>query len=158
MRSAYRNLFYSIAALVVLQAGFIAWAFFGMSDWITNDNGVVNKELLECEGDCEQEFFAEWGFAFHMFFVGLLLIPLISLITLIVSFFSKVPGAPKWAGVNVVLVILQVFVIPALSREVDPIFGALHGINAMVILGVALMAAKRAGAQTAAPADVAAAV
>jgi hypothetical protein len=118
---------------------------------------VVNKERLECE-DCDQEFFAEWGFAFHMFFVGFLLIPLTSLITLIVSFFSKVPGAPKWAGAIVVLVILQVFVFPALAREVDPVFGALHGINALVMLGVALMAGKRAGATTAAPTDVAAAV
>lgn len=157
MRSAYRNLCYFIAALVVLQAGFVAWAFFGMTDWVNNDNGVVNKELLDCE-DCDQEFFAEWGFAFHMFFVGLLLIPLTSLITLIVSFFSKVPGAWKWALGIVLLVILQVFVIPALAREVDPIFGALHGINAMVILGVALMAAKRAGSDTVVRADARAAV
>ena len=142
MRSAYKNLCYFIAVLVVLQAGFVAWAFFGMTDWIDNENGVVNKELLECD-DCDQNFFAEWGFALHMFFVGFVLIPLISLITLIVSFFSKVPGAPKWAGGIVLLVILQVFVLPALAREIDPIFGALHGINALVLLGVALMAAKR---------------
>ena len=156
MSSVYKNLMYFIAGLVVLQAGFIAWAFFGLSDWITNDNGVVNKELIECE-DCDQEFFAEWGFAFHMFFVGLLLIPLTSLITLIVSFFSKVPGAPKWAGAIVVLVILQVFVIPALAREVDPVFGSLHGINALVILAAALMAGNRARAHAAAPEAVKAA-
>lgn len=149
MTSAYKNLCYFIAALVVLQAGFIAWAFFGMNDWITNDNGVVNKELLECD-DCDQNFVAEWGFAFHMFFVGLLLIPLTTLVTLIVSFFSKVPGAPKWAGALVVLVILQVFVIPMLAREIDPIFGALHGINALVILGTALLAGNRARARTSA--------
>lgn len=149
MSSAYKNLCYFIAALVVLQAGFIAWAFFGLSDWITNENGVVNKELLECD-DCDQSFFAEWGFAFHMFFVGLLLIPLTTLITLIVSFFSKVPGAPKWAGALVVLVILQVIVIPMLAREVDPIFGAFHGINALVILGTAIMAGNRARTHTSA--------
>lgn len=158
MKSAYRNLCYTIAALVVLQAGFIAWGFYGMSDWITNDNGVVNKEKLECEGDCEQEFFAEWGFAFHMFFVGFVLIPLLSLITLIVSFFSKVPGAWKWAAGIFGLVVLQVFVLPALAREIDPSIGALHGINALVLLGVALMAAKRAGTDTVVPSDVRAAV
>lgn len=42
MPSVYKYLCYAIAALVVLQAGFIAWAFFGMSDWVTDDNGVVN--------------------------------------------------------------------------------------------------------------------
>ena len=87
---AYRFLAYMIAALVVVQAGAIAWAFFGMTDWITNDNGVVDKALLECE-DCDQEFTAEWGFAIHMFFVGFLLIPLTSLALLIVSFFAKIP-------------------------------------------------------------------
>lgn len=157
MRSAYKNLCYVIAGLVVLQAGFIAWAFFGMSDWVNNDNGVVNKELLDCT-DCDQEFFAEWGFAFHMFFVGFVLIPLLALITLIVSFFSKVPGAPKWAGGIVLLVILQVFVFPALAREIDPIFGALHGINALVLMGVALMAARRVEGAVTRPADTPVAV
>lgn len=142
MRSAYRKLCFAIAGLVVLQAGFIAWGFFGVSDWITNENGVVNKEYLEAEGG-EMEFFAEWGFALHMFFVGFLLIPLTSLATLVVSFFSKVPGASKWAGAIVGLVVLQMQVLPILSHEVDPIFGALHGINAMVLLGTAIMAGRR---------------
>ena len=86
---AYRFLAFMIAVLVVVQAGAIAWAFFGMSSWITDEGGVVNKELLECT-DCEQEFTAEWGFAIHMFFVGLVLIPLTSLVLLITSFFAKV--------------------------------------------------------------------
>lgn len=145
MTSAYRYLCYTIAALVVLQAAFIAWAFFGLSDWVTNDNGVVNKELIECE-DCDMQFFAEWGFAFHMFFVGFVLIPLLSLVTMIVSFFARVPGAWKWGVTIFALVVLQVFVIPALAREIDPVFGSLHGINAFVLLGVAATAGHRARA------------
>ena len=144
MRSTYRFLAYMIAALVVVQAGAIAWAFFGLTDWITNDNGVVDKALLECE-DCDQEFTAEWGFAIHMFFVGLVLIPLTSLALLIVSFFAKVPRGVIWALTIVVLIVLQVILIPMAAREIDPGFGALHGINALVLFVIAAMAGRRVG-------------
>ena len=149
---AYRFLAFMIAVLVVVQAGAIAWAFFGMTDWVNNDGGVVNKELLDCD-DCEQEFTAEWGFAIHMFFNGLVLIPLTSLILLIVSFFAKVPGGLAMAGGIFGLVILQVFVLPALSREVGSGFGALHGVNAIVLLGLAYMAGKRASAAIGSPVE-----
>ncbi|HYH34003.1 MAG TPA: hypothetical protein VD814_02510 [Nocardioides sp.] len=157
MRGVYRVLAYAIAVLVVVQAGAIAWAFFGLTDWISNDNGVVDKALLECT-DCEQEFTAEWGFAVHMFFNGLLLIPLLSLLLLVSSFFAKVPGGVKYAAIVVALVVLQVIVLPMLSREVDPIFGALHGINALILLGVAAMAGRRASTTTTAVTDRAATV
>jgi hypothetical protein len=143
MRSTYKFLAYAIAVLVVVQAGAIAWAFFGLTDWVNNDNGVVDKALLECT-DCEQQFTAEWGFAIHMFFNGLLLIPLLSLLLLIVSFFAKVPGGVKLALLVVLLVVLQIVVLPGLSREVDPAFGALHGINALILMGAAAGAGKRA--------------
>ena len=79
-----------------------------------------------------------------MFFVGLVLIPLCSLLLLIVSFFAKVPKGTMMAALIVGLVILQVFVLPALSREVGSGFGALHGINALLIMGAAGGAATRA--------------
>ena len=146
---AYRFLAAMIAVLVVVQAGAIAWAFFGMTQWINDEGGVVNKELLDCT-DCDQEFTAEWGFAIHMFFNGLVLIPLTSLILLIVSFFAKVPKGVMLAAVIFGLVLLQVFVLPALSREVGSGFGALHGVNALVLMGVAIMASQRAAAAIAA--------
>lgn len=145
MRATYRFLANTIAVLVVVQAGAIAWAFFGLTNWIQDENGVVDKALLECT-DCEQQFTAEWGFAIHMFFNGLVLIPLVSIILLVVSFFARVRGGVVLAAVVVGLIVLQVFVLPALSREVGSGFGALHGVNALVLMGVALMAAKRAGA------------
>lgn len=154
MTKTFKILCHTIAGLVILQAAFIAWGFFGVADWITNEGGVVNKEYLECEGDCDQEFFAEWGFAFHMFFVGFVLIPLLSLITFIVSFFAKIPGAWKWGGGIFLLVVLQAMVLPVLSDEIDPIFGALHGINAFVILGTALLAGNRAKAYMSTSTDV----
>lgn len=143
MLKAYRNLAYAIAALVVVQAGALAWAFFGLTNWITDEGGVVNKQLLECE-NCEQQFTAEWGFAIHMFFNGLLLIPLLALILLVVSFFAKVPRGVAYAATLVGLIALQVIVLPMLSREYGAGFGALHGINALVLMGVAIMAGRRA--------------
>ena len=137
----YRFLAYLIAVLVVVQAGALAWAFFGMTNWITDDGGVVNKALLECE-DCDQQFTAEWGFAIHMFFNGLVLIPLTSLVLLIVSFFAKVPGGVRWAGFVVLAVLLQ-FILAIVAFEV-PVIGALHGINALAVAGLASAAARRA--------------
>lgn len=147
---AYRILAYTIAALVVVQAFAIAWAFFGLSDWISNDNGVLNKQVLECEGECPQQFAAELGFAIHMFFNGFVLIPLVSLVLLVVSFFAKVPRGVVWAAAIVGLVVLQIFVLPALSRAIDPSLGGLHGLNAMVIFAVAVMAGKRVSRREAA--------
>ena len=95
--------------------GAIAWGFFGVSNWIT-DGGVIDKEFLDCTEDCESIGTAEAGFAIHMFFNGLVLIPLSSLVLLIVSFFAKVPEGIKLAATIFGLVILQVFVLPALSR------------------------------------------
>ncbi len=150
MRSTYRFLAFAIAALVVVQAGAIAWAFFGLSNEIDQNGLVINKACLESDDGCGGGFTAEWGFAIHMFFNGLVLIPLTSLVLLIVSFFAKVPGGAKYAGILFLLVVLQVIVLPMLSREAGSGFGALHGVNALVLMGVAIMAGQRA--RTVAPA------
>jgi hypothetical protein len=147
---AYRVIAYTIAALVVVQAFAIAWGFFGLSDWISNDNGVLNKQTLENAGESEMLYAAEIGFAIHMFFVGTILIPLASIVLLVVSFFAKVPGGVVWAAAILGLVVLQVFVLPALSRAIDPSLGGLHGLNAMVIFAVAVMAGKRVSKRAAA--------
>ena len=142
MRKTYQFLANAIAALVVVQAGAIAWAFFGLSNEIDKNGLVVNKACLE--GDGCGSFTAEWGFAIHMFFNGTVLIPLIALILLVISFFAKVPGGVKLAAIVFGLIVLQVIVLPMLSREVGSGFGALHGVNALVLMGIAMMAGKRA--------------
>jgi hypothetical protein len=141
---------------VVVQAFAIAWAVFGLNQWITDDGGVVNKALLECD-DCDMNFTAEWGFAIHMFFNGLILIPLTSLALLITSFFAKVPGGVKYAAIILGLIVLQVLVLPALSRSAGSAFGGLHGVNALVLMGVAIMAGRRASVPAGAAAPVPAA-
>ena len=142
---AYRFLAYMIAVLVVVQAGAIAWGFFGVSNFVT-DGGVIDEEFLDCTEDCESIGSADIGFAIHMFFNGLVLIPLTSLVLLVVSFFAKVPRGITMAAVIVGLVVLQVLVLPGLSRSVGSGFGALHGVNALVLMGVAIMAGQRASA------------
>jgi hypothetical protein len=142
MRSTYRVLAYVIAGLVVVQAGAIAWAFFGLTNEIDQNGLVINKACLEAEG-CGS-FTAEWGFAIHMFFNGTVLIPLTSLVLLIVSFFAKVPKGVALAASIFGLIVLQVLVLPALSREVASGFGFLHGVNALVLMGTAIMAGRRA--------------
>jgi hypothetical protein len=89
VRSTYRFLAYAIAVLVVVQAGAIAWAFFGLTNEIDQNGLVINKACLESDEGCGGGFTAEWGFAIHMFFVGTVLIPLLSLVLLIVSFFAN---------------------------------------------------------------------
>jgi hypothetical protein len=142
---AYRFLAVMIAVLVVVQAGAIAWGYFGVANFIT-DGGVIDEEFLDCTEDCQSIGSADAGFAIHMFFNGLILIPLTSLVLLIVSFFAKVPKGITLAATIFGLVVLQVLVLPALSREVGSGFGALHGINALVLMGIAIMAGSRAGA------------
>ena len=114
-----------------------------MSNYI-NDGHVIDEEFLDCTEDCESIGSADAGFAIHMFFNGLILIPLCTLSLLIVSFFAKVPKGITMAAAIFVMVVLQILVLPALSREVGSGFGALHGINAMLILGAAIGAAARA--------------
>jgi hypothetical protein len=133
----YRFLAITIAVLIVVQAGAIAWGFFGVSNFV-NDGGVIDEEFLDCTEDCESIGSADAGFAIHMFFNGLILIPLCSLVLLIVSFFAKFPRGITLAATIFVLVILQVLVLPALSREV--------GSNALVMMGIAIMAGQRASA------------
>jgi hypothetical protein len=156
VRKTYQVLANTIAVLVVVQAGAIAWAFFGLSNEIDQNGMVINKACLESDAGCGS-FTAEWGFAIHMFFNGFVLIPLVTLVLLLVSFFAKVPGGVKYAAVLVLLVVLQVFVLPALSREAGSGFGALHGVNALVLMGVAAMAGKRASTTTTTTADTVAA-
>jgi hypothetical protein len=60
---------------------------------------------------------------------------------LIISFFTKVRGAIKWAVVVLVLVIVQ-GQLGGLGHDL-PWVGGLHGLNALALFGVALYAGRR---------------
>lgn len=134
MRSAYLSIARLIAIGVVLQASFVALGWFmNLSD--IDSGQVVDKAYLE-DGD-------GWniGLSLHGI-VGFNLMPLLGLVLLIVSFFAKIPGGVKWAGFVLLAIVAQVVL--GIAAFSVPALGALHGINAFVVLTLALLAAKRA--------------
>ncbi len=131
MKAAYRGIAYLIALGVVAQASFIALAWFDVISDL--ESGAVITE----------DFEYNLGHLLHAI-VGMMVIPLLALLLVVTSFFTKIPGASKRAG----LVFLAVFVQVALAIVAFsiPAIGALHGINAIVLLGTALYAARKATA------------
>ena len=81
--------------------------------------------------------------------VGMMVIPLAALLLLAVSPFTKTVGASKRAGLVLLAVVAQV-VLAIVSFSAAAV-GALHGMNALVVLGAGLYAARLASAP--APAD-----
>ena len=129
MRSTYRVLALLIAVGVVIQAAAIAYAWFDVLA-VVDDGGAY--------ADFEQD-----GNAGHLVHsIGGLLIPFLALVLLIVSFFARIPGGVKWAGITFGVAALQV-VLAILAFSL-PAIGALHGINALVLAGVAGTAGRQA--------------
>lgn len=136
MRSTYRVLSYIIAAEVVVQASAIAFAIFGLGKWI-DDGGTLDKATMNDES---VTFTGLVGFMIHGI-NGQMVIPLLALILLIVSFFAKVRGGAKWAAMILALVFIQV-TLGVLGHE-TPQLGPLHGMNALLLFSVAVIAGRR---------------
>ena len=81
---------------------------------------------------------------------GTFVVPAIALLLLIVSFFTKVRGAIKWAVIVFALVVAQ-GQIGFLGHEFT-LAAALHGLNALALFGVAIYTGRRL--RTAARSDV----
>ena len=143
MRTAYRVLAFVIAAEVAIQAAAIAYALFGLGLWV-DGGGVLDKATMESD---TTTFTGDGGFPLHGI-NGEIVIPVLVIVLLVVSFFAKVPRGVMWAAVTLGLVVLQVLL--GLFGHVVPFLGALHGINALLIFGVAVMAAMAARGTTAA--------
>lgn len=138
MRKAYKVLAYLLAAQVVVQAMAIAFALAGLSYYVLEDGGVINKQGIESR---ELEFTGVLGFPIHGM-NGMMIIPLLALLLLVVSFFTRLPGATRRALVLVGLVALQVFL--GLFTHQTPYAGPLHALNAFGILVMAYLAGRRA--------------
>ena len=139
MRGFYRGLALAIAALVALQAAFIAFALSGMVKWV-RDGGTLDASVF-AEGSTVH-IGGETGFALHAI-SGTFLIPLVALILLIVYFFAKIPGGTKWALIVFAVVVVQ-YALAFVARLAEvPLLGALHGLNALILFGVAVTAAMR---------------
>jgi hypothetical protein len=136
MRGAYKVLAHLIALGVLIQAAAVAGGWFGAINDV--DGGAVINEDYE----------GNFGHMVH-WLVGMNVMPLLGLILFIVAFFAKLPGGVKWAGFTFLAIIVQV-VLAFISFGV-PVIGALHGLNAFVVLGLALYTGRRVA--LAAPAD-----
>ncbi len=134
MRQTYRVVGSLIALGVLVQAAAIAYGWFQVIADV--ENGAVLDQNAELNA----------GHMIHGM-NGMMVMPLLGLILLGVSFAAarSVPGARKWAGIVFGLILLQVALAFA-AFIVTPLLGALHGINALLVLGSAARAAMLASA------------
>lgn len=142
MRTAYKVLAYLVAAEVAVQAMVIVWFIAGLGKWVEG-GGVLDKAAMESEGTPFPQVAGMMAHIINGFFV----IPGLALLLLIISFFTKARGAIKWAVIVFVLVIVQTQ-LGGLGHDF-PLAGALHGLNALALFGVALYAGRRLRAATA---------
>jgi hypothetical protein len=138
MRSAYKFIAFAIAGLVALQAAFMVFAVAGLGIWVEEGNSFSKATL---EADEPPDFTGAIGFMLHGI-SGMMLIPLVALILLIISFFAKIPGGVKWAGLTLLFVVLQVAL--GIFGHESAYVGFLHGLNALVLFSVATMAGRNA--------------
>ena len=138
MRAAYRVLATLVALGVLVQAAAIAYA------WFVVINQLDGGEVLT--GDSARNL----GHDLHGT-VGMMIIPVIALALLVVSFFARIPGGVRLAAIVFGLVVLQVVL--AFVSFGAPVVGALHGANAIALLGASIATARRAGETAPAVAD-----
>jgi hypothetical protein len=129
MQKTYRILANAIAVCVLLQAAWIALGVFTLGKY-TDDGHTIDKNY---DGNL--------GLNLHGIF-GMALIPLLALVLFGISFAAKLPEGVKWAGFVLLAVVVQI-VLAFLAFAV-PAIGILHGVNAFVVLGVSVMAGRKA--------------
>ncbi|BCJ41856.1 hypothetical protein GCM10010168_75440 [Actinoplanes ianthinogenes] len=139
MRSAYRAISGLILAGVVIQLVAVAAAWFQvLSD--VDDGGVFDNNTQN------------WGHVLHSV-VGGMVIPLLAVALLVISFFAGVPNGVRYALFVFGAVVLQVVL--AFASYNVPLLGALHGLNALAVAGLAENAMRKARVTRQAPAPVA---
>jgi hypothetical protein len=140
MKTAYKVLAYLVAAEVAIQAMVMVWGIAGLGKWV-DGGGVLDKAVFEeALGSGGMAFPEMVGLVVHGI-NGMFVVPVIALALLIVSFFTKLRGAIKWAAIVFALVVVQ-GQIGFLGHEF-PLAGALHGLNALLLFGTALYAGRR---------------
>ena len=121
---AYRGIAQVIAALVVLQAAFIAYALFRVQGEL-DDGKQVPKD-------------GNIGQGLHS--IGAMVVAVLAIALLVTALVTKLEGAARRAGMVLGAVVLQ-FVLAFIGFSAA-VVGALHGINAFVVLGAALYASR----------------
>ncbi|HET9302716.1 MAG TPA: hypothetical protein VFO20_08060 [Propionibacteriaceae bacterium] len=148
MRTAYKVLAYVVAAEVAIQAAAIVWAIAGLGKWVQG-GGVLDKATMESEGIPFPELVGIFVHGINGSFV----VTGMALVLLILSFFTKVCGAIKWAIIVFVLTVVQ-GQLGYLGHDFTAA-AAVHGLNALALFGAAIYAGRRI--RTAAPRNVPAA-
>jgi polyferredoxin len=133
MRGVYRFLAGLIALEVIVQAAVMAFGVAGLILWVDEGN-TFDKALLESD---DADFGGLEGIIIHAI-NGMMVIPLLALIFFIVSFFAKVPKGVLWAGLVLLFTVLQVVL--GLLGHSYAIAGGIHGANALLLFGLAVMA------------------
>ena len=125
----------------------IVWAIAGLFSWI-DGGATLDKSVIEGWENEPPTFEGSIGHFIHLM-SGTFLIPLIGLLLLLVSFFAKVPRGVALAATVVVLIVIQY--LAGIFAEPDmPYLGLVHGANAFLLFGAALVAAKAAKPEAAA--------
>lgn len=137
MKGAYRAVASLVLLLVVVQAADLAFGFFGVGAWVENGHSLT-KSALE---DNTSGITGEAGLALHSV-IGQFLIPLVAVILFAISFFARIEGGVRWAGLILGDVVLQVLL--AFVSFGVPSVGMLHGLNAFVLFWLGMMAAAAA--------------
>jgi len=136
MMNVYRALAYIIAALVVVQAGAIAYGVFGLFNWVEG-GGTLDQAAFEAE---DSNVGGGLGFLVHVM-IGYYVIPVAALLLLVLSFFAKVPGGIRWALFLFLAVIVQTL-LAGFAHALAGL-GWLHGMVALVLFGIAVTAGIR---------------
>jgi hypothetical protein len=134
MKQAYRVLAFLIAAGVMIQAASVAYGMFGLLKWIEG-GGTLDQST-----EFTPELGGYTGFSFHAT-GGIYVMPILALLFLISSFFARIPGGIKWALIVFGAAVLQV-ALGLFAHEIAGL-GWLHGINALILFGTAVMAGMR---------------
>jgi hypothetical protein len=143
MRKTYQVLASLIAVMVVVQAMMIVWAITGLFAWINEDGGSLDKSVMDSWENDPPTFEGAIGHFFHAFIFGTALIPLLGLILLIVSFFAKVPRGVPLAALVLLVIVVQ-YLLGTFAASGVPVLGMLHGLNAFILFGSAVFAARTA--------------
>jgi hypothetical protein len=136
MKTTYRIFAYLICLGVVLQAASIAFGFFGIGRWVVAGNTLDRYTFL----DNSSQLGGYAGLAFH-YVVGQAIMPLLGLVLLICSFFTRARNAALWASAVVVSIIVEIVL--GLAAFHGAAAGAAHGFLAIVIFAIAGIAGQR---------------
>lgn len=131
MKATYRVVAALIALGVVFQAAVIAFGIFESMDTGIAISGGPDQPIL--------------GASLHAV-VGLGVIPILTLLLVILSFFARVRGSTRWALLLLLAVVVQIL-LGGFAFEL-PALGLLHGANAFVILTFAVVAVRAAAVET----------